>query len=101
MDKLFEMLKKIQKCPRVYLMDKSLTLLSEFINGYMFCQNDYLGEQSQLFEGFEEYIHKKYNIFTTHSAIQIINFFSVTEDRAFDKFYELLEEFLKEQELNN
>ena len=38
------------------------------------------------------------NIFTTHSAIQIINFFSVTEDRAFDKFYELLEEFLKEQE---
>jgi len=100
MDKLLSTLQKIKKRPELYLSNKSLKLLSEFISGYEICQEDYQIETNNIFLGFDEYIHERYKIFTTHNAMQIISFFSISEEKAFDKFYELLEKFLEEHPEN-
>ena len=44
------------------------------------------------------WVQNRYKMTSSHDWASIIKFYSITEEAAFDKFYELLEEFLKEQE---
>ena len=45
-------------------------------------------------EGFEKYINLKYNI-KTNNVFQVISFYNIPQAKAFDKFFELLEDFLR------
>ncbi|MGC6768254.1 hypothetical protein [Enterococcus sp. LJL51] len=58
-------------------------------------QNDIEGNNAcHFYEGFQEYIQQKYNINSSHNWSDIIIFYCTTEEQAFDKFYELLDDFL-------
>ena len=92
MDKLYELLKEIKKRPGLYLGRASLERLYAFINGYKH-QDSYSAVQTDCLDGFQKYVEKTYNIHTDHNWASIIQFFSITEEEAFDKFYELLDEF--------
>ncbi len=100
MNKLYELLQKIKQRPGLYLGVKSLTLLNVFIGGYAICQSDYNQQESNLFNGFQEHIQKKYKISSTQSWAKIIDFYSATDADAFDLFFKLFEEFLKDNPEN-
>ena len=99
MDILYEKLKKIKIKPEMYLGKKSLTLLKVYIDGYIDRQfeinNTYATSK---FWHFSEYVQKYYKIKFNRNWEKIINFFTTNDEEAFDKFFELLDEYLKTEE---
>jgi len=98
MDILSNKLDCIKKQPGLYIGKKSLILLKAYIDGYIERQNE-LSNNYDLgfYPGFQEYIQTRFNIKSSHNWADIINFFSTTEEEAFDRFYVLLEGFLKNE----
>ncbi len=98
MDKLIMFLNKIKEKPELYIGKPSLERLSAFINGYLYCKHELYDKSYTKFElDFQEYIQEFYDIQYTQSWDCIIEFFSVSKEEAFYKFYKHLEEFLKEE----
>ena len=94
MNNLYIKLQEGRRRPELYLNEKSLDKLSAFILGYMLCEEDCLKKRNKLFDGLEKYIDLKYNI-KTHNVFQVISSYNIPQTRAFDKFFELLEDFLR------
>lgn len=92
MDKVYCLLQDIRKCPEIYIGKPSLERLYAYINGYLHYSND---ESDNCLVGFTEYITKIYNINSDHNWSSVIQFFCITEEEAFNKFYEHFEDFLK------
>jgi hypothetical protein len=94
----FDLLQRIKQRPGMYLGKCSITRLRAFLDGYETARAE-LGfpdtEQQQQLDGFQEWIQERYKITSTHGWDSIILFFSVDEKDALDKFFKLLEEFLK------
>ncbi|MNG06647.1 hypothetical protein D3C84_899030 [compost metagenome] len=97
MDILYNKLQQIKQKPALYLGKKSLPLLQAYLNGYVAHHNDTSGEENYFFlPELRDYISDHYNINTTHSWSDLITFFSTNDNDAFDKFYELLDDFFAE-----
>jgi len=67
------------------------------MDGYMDRQYeiDGIDEMSMGFVSeFQDFIQQRYKITSTYHWAKIITFFSSTDEEAFDRFYELLEEYL-------
>lgn len=88
------LLKDIQQRPGVYLGKKSLDRLVHTLSGYTLCMLEH-GEiqTAEFLPGFQEFVAERYNIQSVHHWSQIIEFFSTTEEEAFDTFFELLSEY--------
>ena len=93
MNNLYIKLQEVRRRPELYLNEKSLDKLSAFILGYMLCEEDCLKKRNKLFDGFEKYIELKYAA-KGENVFQTIGSRTVPQTRAFDKFFELLEDFL-------
>jgi hypothetical protein len=93
-DKLIE----IKRNPKIYLGYPSLKKLKAFMDGYSNCSYDTTGSfELGLFNGFQEWIeYKFFNKKIDHNWADIICFYNISDEVSFDKFYELLDEFLKE-----
>ena len=92
---IYDLLMDIRKRPGVYLGQKSLTLLHSFLGGYIIR----LAEEGYTdvdLSDFQNYIANRFNIQSAHSWAHIIRFYSASETEAFDRFYELLDEYLSE-----
>ena len=99
MDKrLYDLLQLIKEKPAAFYGKKSLDQLVTHVSGYIHCMYDMEGVHPEFLPGFQEYIEKYYNVQRLRHWSEIIKFFSVTEESAFDRFYEHVEEFLKEKE---
>jgi hypothetical protein len=99
LNKLHELLQKIKARPELYLGKKSLERLHPFLSGYVVCLSDRFGESCPvLFSDFQEYVQKKYQITSSHSCEKIIDFYSRSDEEAFDKYFDLMNEFLKKSE---
>jgi len=96
MEFLEDLLKEIKKRPGMFLGKKSLLSLHSFLAGYMMARLD-MGlsttKQEQKFNDFAEWIPIKFNDNSTRSWAGIILLNSEDESQAFDRFFELLEEF--------
>jgi hypothetical protein len=86
------------------LKRKSLELLRTYIDGYMAMQYELDDNYRGTFalNGFQEFIQKKYEKkyelrAFSHSWDRIIDFYSLSDEEAFDTFYKLLDEFLGER----
>ena len=90
MEQLKDLIHKISSYPELYLGKKSLDRLHVFLDGYLYgnaTANDHC------LDGFTEFVAQKYRISTDHNWSSIINFFSNTEQEAFDEFIRRFEVF--------
>jgi hypothetical protein len=95
MDSLSRLLHNIKENPGAVIGKKSLDRLSTFVYGYLCCMYERDGVYPAFLPGFQEYVEERYGIHTAHHWSEIIQFFCKSEEEAFGKFYELLDEFTK------
>ena len=92
MDTLEELIIKISDFPELYIGKPSVERLFAFLGGFLY-QNSSVNDHC--LEGFTEYVAQKYRIKTDHNWSSIIQFFSNTEQEAFNNFVQLFKEFRK------
>ena len=93
MNEIDELLQALREKPGLYIGRKSLKLLTAFVTGYIHCVYIREGICLKFLPGFQEFIEKKYGYYCGLGWSQIIEIYSVYEETAFDKFFELLDEF--------
>lgn len=99
---LNELLKAIKAKPGLYIGIKSLVRLRTFIDGFLYAVYLINGKKRHIefYPDFQNWIAEKYHIRSTHGWCEIINFYELSEEKAFDRFYELLNEFFIEKNIN-
>lgn len=95
---LLLMVFKIKKHPNAILERKSLTSLNNFINGFVWGYN--YPHVFTAFPGFQNYISKKYSCKLVLSWVNILIIHANNnEEQTFDLFFEELETFLKDKNI--
>ena len=92
MHSLRDLIYSISKRPEIYIGRPSLERLYAFIGGYLTANNEM---DDHCLDGFNEFVSQKFHINTDHNWSEIIQFFSNSEQQAFEKFIKLFEEFQK------
>lgn len=90
-----ELIKEMERRPEIYIGERSLSLLNAFINGWIY-RNEASVIDINLLANFQDWIQKKYQITSSHSWARIISFHSSSDYKAFDRFFNLFNEFLEE-----
>ncbi len=94
---LFDILKKIQAKPGLYLGKPSVSDLFMFLAGYKTARRE-LGikpneQENHFYREFHEFVQNKYQIKTANSWAKIIRLYCRDEKEGFQRFFELLDEF--------
>ncbi len=98
MTDLYNLLKKIEKRPSMYLGKASITNLRSCISGYIIAKRELGINQSaeeREFNQFTDWIKQKFKIDVPQSWDKIILFFSEDEKTALNLFFELFNEFIE------
>lgn len=94
---LFEILDKIKARPGMYLGNPSVDNLFMFLVGYKTARRELniepTEEELKFYREFQPWLQKRFGIRTNHSWATLIQFRSMSEKEAFDRLFELLEEF--------
>lgn len=93
--KVKKLLEDIKSRPGVYFGEKSIRNLTHLLSGYFMGINEFLNTPAILLNNFQQFVENYYNIKTFRHWSDIILFHSATEEDAFDKFFELSDEFEK------
>jgi hypothetical protein len=96
MNNYHEVLQQIQKKPGLYIGNASISNLYMFLTGYQFARrqlNIPVSTEEQEFQRFQPWLQEKFGLKTSHSWSQIILFYSTDERDAFERFFNLLQEF--------
>lgn len=96
MDILYEKLKAIKQKPLIYIKKKSLSYLRAYIDGYIDRQCEIDSNYKTDFFQFSKFIVEYYEVNINQGWDKIIEFYSGSDEEAFEKFYELLDKFLIE-----
>ncbi len=95
---LYDLIRNIQKRPAMYLGQPSISHLRTFLAGYFLARHQ-LGEaetqQEKHFDNFQSWIQEKFKITSSQSWDKIILFFSQDEHKALEQFFQLFDEFSK------
>jgi hypothetical protein len=97
MSDVFSLLNKIQKKPGLYIGQPSVGELFMFLAGYKAAKLEMgikpTAEELQFYREFQPWLQKRFSLSTTNSWAKIIQFYSKNDQEAFDRFFELLNEF--------
>jgi hypothetical protein len=97
MSNLFELLKKIEAKPGLYLGTASITHLRMFIVGYRFARSEMnlptTEAESDFYKSFQPWLQLHLQVRTVNSWDKIILLQSIDEKAAFNYFFQLLETF--------
>jgi hypothetical protein len=97
MSNLFELLKKIEAKPGLYLGTASITHLRMFIVGYRFARSEMklptTEAESDFYKNFQPWLQIHLQVRTVNSWDKIILLQSIDEKAAFNYFFQLLETF--------
>ena len=97
MEILYDLLLTVKKRPKLYFRKLSLKHLHVFINGCIACMNHLECDKNhEFYPGFQEFIQRKYNVNFPKHWSSIIEFYCFDEEKAFYKFFDLLDEFIEE-----
>jgi hypothetical protein len=94
---VISLLYKIKKMPEIYLFRKSILLLESFIGGFIyahFIENGYESSEENFTGKFNTWVANRYNISDSLNWASMIMLQMKDEEKAFDLFYELLDEYL-------
>lgn len=95
MDLILQKLFEIKKRPELYINKKSLKYLRMYISGYLQRQYEIDNSYRTPFDGFSSYVNEKYNYGSNALDWERILHFVIGDDeKAFDVFFELLEEYI-------
>jgi hypothetical protein len=97
MTDLYQLLKKIEKRPSLYIGKKSIFNLQSFLDGYYFARRELqipLSQQEDEFQDFLQWIRETFNIETGQLWSSIILFHSADESNAVERFFSLFDEFI-------
>ncbi|HBB35666.1 MAG TPA: hypothetical protein DDZ80_10130 [Cyanobacteria bacterium UBA8803] len=98
MNTLFDLLKKIQNKPALYLGNASITNLRMFILGYRFARAELditiTESESDFYNNFQPWLQNRLSIRTVNAWDKIILLTCINEKAALDYFFQLLDEFL-------
>lgn len=97
MSNMYDLLKKIQKNPGMYIGYPSVSNLFMFLCGYEIAYQELnipISAQEEEFNEFQTWLQKKFNLSTSASWARIILLYSIDERDGFDRFFELFDEFL-------
>lgn len=97
MDSVKELILKIKKRPELYIGQRSLSLFQAYLYGWL-NRDEKSVVDSGLIGDFQEWVQEKYKIRSSQSWVKIILFYSTSDYGALDKFFELFDEFLQQQE---
>ncbi|MEG4999865.1 hypothetical protein [Microcoleus sp. B4-D4] len=100
MTKLYELLDRIQKKPGMYIGSPSISNLFMFLCGYQHARDlleTPFTEQEEEFAKFQPWLQKRFAVNTSASWAKVILFYSTDESQAFDTFFDLLQEFIKDK----
>jgi hypothetical protein len=91
-----ELIKNIKKRPAMYLGGNSILRLKSFVDGYYFAICSYEVEiyEGELWRDFQDWVAKRYDIYSSQNWSDIILFFSIDEYEALNEFFKLFDEFL-------
>lgn len=98
-ESLYRLLNKLKERCGVYIGGKSLVRLVDFVDGYIECMYERDGVVPKFLYGFQQFVENYYglqDVSVPRHWSNIILFFNVREEDAFDEFYKLLEKFLIE-----
>lgn len=104
MDNFYNLLKKIQKRPAMYLGKKSIFSLQAFLDGYYFARRELkvdLTEEESEFQEFLKWIRQKFNVETGQLWASIVLFHSADEGKAVERFFNLFEEFIGREKVKD
>lgn len=96
-DKIIKLLYDIKDRPGVYIGNKSLERLAMFLNGYISCMVEMTNKTTYFLIEIQDYVAQHYNIQFEQHWSEIIKLHTQSEEEAYDKFYELLNEFVKKK----
>ncbi|MCE7984676.1 MAG: hypothetical protein DYG89_26185 [Caldilinea sp. CFX5] len=91
-----ELLQQIKKKPGLYIGNASISNLYMFLTGYQFAHrqlNIPISTEEREFQHFQPWLQEKFGLKTSQSWSQIILFYSTDERDAFERFFNLLQEF--------
>ena len=94
MNSIEELLSQIKTRPEMYIGRSSISCLKAFIDGWFYRDSTSISD-SELMDGFQNWIEQKYNINTSHSWCDIILFYSQDESKALIKFFKEFDEWKK------
>jgi len=98
MDPIYEMFERIRKRPGMYLGKMSVTNLHIFTIGYVTAQLEFNENYKTSFSDFNHFIDKKFNNSSTMGwANLILKLTNGDEEKALERFFELLDEFKKQE----
>lgn len=92
---LLILLNKIREKPKIFIGEVSLEPLRHLVNGYALRVYDETGEYFDLIPGFQSFVANTYNDYSSRGYEEIIRRYCESDEQAFYKFFELLDEFLK------
>lgn len=88
-----ELLFKIKQRPSMYISCNTISCLKAYIDGWMHRDLNNITDM-ELFDEFQDWVVKKFNVRGSQSFAQIILFYSLDEYAALKQFFELFDEFL-------
>ncbi|NJM74390.1 MAG: hypothetical protein HC862_32525 [Scytonema sp. RU_4_4] len=102
MSPLFEMLKKIKARPGLYIGRASVSDLFMFIIGYRTAREELSIEPTEteldFYGEFQPWLQKRLKMTTSNSWARMIEFGCGNEKDGFERFFELLDEFLQRED---
>ncbi|MBW4612450.1 MAG: hypothetical protein KME21_04075 [Desmonostoc vinosum HA7617-LM4] len=94
---IFDLLEKIRVRPGMYIGHISAHDLFIFLEGYQTARQELGIELTQaeieFYDEFQPWLQERYNISISASWAKIIEFYTGSDERAFHRFFELLDEF--------
>ena len=99
--KIYELLDVIKLRPHIWLTSKSITSLQDFLNGYMLLgfEDDIYNPGQPSIDDFKYWIldkdKRKLGVGNPYRTV-LLHECTGDEEKAFDRFFEYLEEFIKE-----
>ena len=100
MSSIISILRRIDEKPLLYLGKKDIGRLRFFITGYLICEEDNnQSESTEIFESFKKYFDTIYGIRSYYDYASVLRQQFNSEEEAFDKFFELFNQFLFQKEI--
>jgi len=101
---IVELIRTVEKRPRMFLPEESVRYMSAFITGYFAgrCKGFDISsecEDSEIYKEFQNWVQHKYQVETSHGVESITTYWSGGNKESLDLFFTLWNEYCNEKNI--